>query len=392
MPDPTIQVAQTQFWSFSIQHQLSAGTVVEIEYSGAKADHLYDLANVNQVGAGQVYLGDANLVNASCANSGVYNINTDNQLLAAGETATEASLNSSECLTRPDPQYTNINMRGSAAASSYNALNLRFQTQNLHTTGLSLSANYTWAHSLDDLSSTFGDSLQGGSGYVGSLGYTSLLDPGLDWGSSDFDIRQRLSVAPIWQTPWFAHNGSIVERQALSGWSMSGIFTARGGVPFSVFDYTNDETYYTVPRLEPATPFYSESVAKSPKPSGQANLFYGLAIPASKATGPYNNEIGISDFGPFPTDMMRRNSIRGPGAWGFDAAVHKTFPIRERLGLEFSAEGINVLNHHNYYVNTTTLSGPGGYVEEERGGLGSTATGGNHDERRFGQFALKLNF
>jgi hypothetical protein len=390
--DQNIQVAQTQFWSFSIQHQLSAGTVVEIEYSGAKADHLYDLANVNQVGAGQVYLGDANLVNASCANSGVYNINTDNQLLAAGETATEASLNSSECLTRPDPQYTNINMRGSAAASSYNALNLRFQTQNLHTTGLSLSANYTWAHSLDDLSSTFGDSLQGGSGYVGSLGYTSLLDPGLDWGSSDFDIRQRLSVAPIWQTPWFAHNGSIVERQALSGWSMSGIFTARGGVPFSVFDYTNDETYYTVPRLEPATPFYSESVAKSPKPSGQANLFYGLAIPASKATGPYNNEIGISDFGPFPTDMMRRNSIRGPGAWGFDAAVHKTFPIRERLGLEFSAEGINVLNHHNYYVNTTTLSGPGGYVEEERGGLGSTATGGNHDERRFGQFALKLNF
>jgi hypothetical protein len=90
--------------------------------------------------------------------------------------------------------------------------------------------------------------------------------------------------------------------------------------------------------------------------------------------------------------MMRRNSLRGPGAWNVDAALHKTFPIRERLGLEFGAEGINVFNHHNYYVNTTTLGGPGGFVEEERGGLGSTATGGNHDERRFGQFSLRLNF
>ena len=209
---------------------------------------------------------------------------------------------------------------------------------------------------------------------MGSLGYTSLLDPGLDWGSSDFDIRQRLSIAPIWQTPWFAHSGAKAEREALGGWSISGIYTARGGVPFSVFDYTYDETFYTVPRLEPATPFSSHSVAKSPKPSGQPNLFYGLAIPASKAPGPYSSTLGISDFGPFPNDMMRRNSLRGPGAWGLDAALHKNFPIRERLGLEFSAEGINVLNHHNYYVNTTTLQRTrcSPYAEEERGGLGST--------------------
>jgi hypothetical protein len=31
-------------------------------------------------------------------------------------------------------------------------------------------------------------------------------------------------------------------------------------------------------------------------------------------------------------------------------------------------------------------------VTELKGGLGTLATGGNHDERRFGQFSLKLNF
>jgi hypothetical protein len=373
--DQNIEVAQTQFWSFAVQHQLTPGTVIEIAYSGAKAGHLYDLANVNQQGAGQVFLGDPVVQDpVNCANSGITNLNTG----------------IAECLTRPNPQYTNVNMRGSAAGSSYNGLNLKFQTQNYRNSGLSLSANYTWSHSLDDLSSTFGDSLQGGSGYVGSLGYTSLADPALDWGSSDFDVRQRLGVAPIWETPWFKH-GNAFEREGLGGWSLSGIYTARGGVPFSVFDYSFDQTYYTVPRLEPTTNFYSEKVRSKPTVQGP-NLFDGLDVPSSKMTAPYNGTIGISDFGPFPNDMMRRNSIRGPGAWNVDAALHKTFPITERMGLEFGAEGINVLNHHNYYVNTTTLGGPGGYVNELRGGLGSTATGGNHDERRFGQFSLKANF
>jgi hypothetical protein len=38
----------------------------------------------------------------------------------------------------------------------------------------------------------------------------------------------------------------------------------------------------------------------------------------------------------------------------------KKFTVTERVGLEFRAEGFNVLNHHNYYVNPTDLlySGP----------------------------------
>ncbi len=399
--DQNIEVAQTQFWSFDVQHQIKPGTLVDIGYAGARGAHLYDLANVNQIGAGQVYLGDANLVNASCASSGVFNINTFNALTAAGESTTTAGLNASECLTRPDPQYVNINMRGGAAASNYSALNLGLQSENLHNSGVTLVANYTWAHSLDDLSSTFGDSLQGGSGYVGSLGYTSLADPGLDWGNSDFDIRNRLTISPIWATPWFK-TGNHAEREALGGWTLSGIFTARGGVPFSVFDYSEDETAYTVPRLEPATPFTSHSVAKSPQVLGPNN-FNGLNVPLPKSFTPYSSTLGISDFGPFPGDMMRRNSLRGPGAWNMDTAVQKDFPITERTQLQFRAEGFNVLNHHNYYVNTTTLdydfSPPLSAdtiapinVQEERGGLGSTATGGNHDERRFGQFALKVVF
>ena len=65
--------------------------------------------------------------------------------------------------------------------------------------------------------------------------------------------------------------------------------------------------------------------------------------------------------------------------------------------MEFRVEGFDAFNHHNYYVNSTDLYYDGPQttpleVTELKGGLGTLATGGNHDERRFGQFSMKLNF
>jgi hypothetical protein len=95
--------------------------------------------------------------------------------------------------------------------------------------------------------------------------------------------------------------------------------------------------------------------------------------------------------------MTSRNAFRGPGAWQFDAAAAKKFKLTERVGLEFRAEGFDVLNHHNLYVNEAALavSGSAGSpipVVALKGGLNSIALGGDHDERRFGQFALRLDF
>jgi len=115
---------------------------------------------------------------------------------------------------------------------------------------------------------------------------------------------------------------------------------------------------------------------------------------------PLNPTLGISDFGPFPANMMSRNDMRGPGAWNTDASAAKTFKLGEGTDVQFRAEAFDVLNHHNLYVNESALSvsnTPGTIgaplaVYAEKGGLNSVALGGNHDERRFGQFALKFDF
>ena len=387
MPDPEIEVAQTQFWSLSLQHQITPSTVAQATYSGAHSIHLYDIENINQLGAGQVYLGDPI----------TFTSDSDCPLIGTIDPAWASDGGIGPCLNRPNNQYTNINMRGSMGSGSYQSLLLGIQSQNIHNTGLDLVANYTWSHSLDDLSSTFGDSLQGGSGYVGSLGYTNLLDPKLDWGSSDYDIRQRLTVSPIWATPWYK-TGSVFGKELLGGWTISAIGTIRTGVPFSVFDYTNDVTFYTVPRLTPSQPItnYKVGSAQAIDPINAPNQFNALTIPGPASAVPLNTTLGISDFGPYPANMTHRNDFRGPGAWNLDMAVDKKFPITSTVGLEFRAEGFDVLNHHNYYVNTTGLAffGPAANigVTEEKGGLGTLAEGGNHDERRFGQFSLKLYF
>jgi hypothetical protein len=374
MPAPNINTAQTQFWSLALQRELARSTVLEVSYSGAHGVHLYDIENLNQTGSAQFYLGEPQ----------------------------------SPGLTRANTQYSALNMRGSLGGSSYAGMNIKLQTQNLHSTGLSLVANYTWSHSLDDLSSTFSDSLQGGSGAIGSLGYLDPLHPHLDWGSSDFDVRNRFVVSPIWETPWFK-GGHGFARQALGGWSLVGILTVRSGIPFSVFDYTWDNNGYTVPRLVPGSPITSYHTG-SPQALGP-NLFGVLTVPAPVATttcilavacnptlGTGNGD-GISDFGPFPSNMTRRNSFRGPGAWNTDFALTKSFAVTERVKLEFRAEGFDIFNHHNYYVNTSntyfTSDAPGTpplVVNALKGGLNSIALGGNHDERRFGQFALRVMF
>jgi len=381
--DNNIQTAQTQFWSLALQRQLARNTMVELGYSGAHGVHLYDLNNVNNVGMAQAFMGAP--------------LNTaPDPVTGATCPWTNFATGGAECLTRPNPQYTNINERGSGGTSAYEALNVKFQTQNLHNTGLALVANYTWSHSLDDISSTFSDSIQGGSGTgYGSLGYTSIIDPKLDWGNSDYDVRNRFVVSPIWELPWYKSESGALGK-AVGGWSLAGIFTARSGIPFSFFDLDNEEFYYTLPRLTPATPITDYHVSSSPQQIG-SNAFslYTMPLPASFA--PLNPTTGISDYGPFPAGMTHRNAFRGPGAWNFDMDVEKYFKLTERFGLTFRAEGFNILNHHNMYTQTTFLfygapTTTPFVVEGLKGGLGSFASGGNNDERRFGQFSLRLSF
>lgn len=371
-----IQVAQTQFWGVSLERQLGGKAVVSLDYNGARGVHLYDIANVNEIGDGQVYLG---------------------QPLVTSDPNNPKCTAAAPCLTRANQQFTSINNRGTRGFSHYNALNVKFQTREVGRSGITLLGNYTYAHSLDNLSSTFSENSTGSNG-VGNLGYTNPANPWLDYGNSDFDIRQRVALSATWQEPFFK-NGKGVAKQAVGGWSISPIFTARTGTPFSIADSSNclncQTGPYGIPRYVPSAQI-SSFRAGTPVDSGNPNLFTLLTLPAANS---FTGLLGVSDFGPYPAAMTTRNMFFGPGAWSFDVAVAKRFFLTERFSLEFRAEGFNIFNHTNMYLNgfaadvsgATTSSGSV-VLQGLKGGLGNLANNGQHDERRFGQFALRLHF
>jgi hypothetical protein len=369
--DENIRTAQTQFYSLAVEHQLSTNTVLSLQYAGARGLHLYDVKNINGLGSGNVFEGDP---------------------LSDG--------NGNIGLTRLNNQYSNINNRGSDGDSYYHALNVQFQTTDLHRTGLSLVGNYTLSHATDELSTSFSET----NNAFFLLGYTDPFNPKLDHGSGDLDIRQRLVIAPIYRTPFFA-NGHSALKQALFGWQLTGIYTVRTGTPFPYFDSTNDSQAgqgYNVPRYTPTATVTQHTFTTTNGASGQgANTYVIGHLPA--ATSFANPALaipgfpnGISDWGPYPAAMTARNAFRGPGAWNVDAAVSKTFPIHEQVNLVFRAEGFDLLNHHNLYIQESlddvanVGDGVPVPITASKGGIGNN--GGANDERRFGQFSLSVNF
>ncbi|HWT64906.1 MAG TPA: carboxypeptidase regulatory-like domain-containing protein [Terracidiphilus sp.] len=374
--DQDIKTAQTQFWSLALEHQITHNTLVSAQYVGARGIHLYDIKNYNGLGSGNAMLGDP-------------------------ITDPQGRINSStgkvyQALTRLNPQYSNANNRGSSGDSYYQGLNVEFQTTNLHQTGLSITANYTMAHALDNLSSTFSE-----SNNAFSLGYTDPFNPALDHGNGDLDVRHRLVIAPIYSEPFFKNQRNLTG-QVLGGWQLAGIYQAHTGTPFTFFDSTNNGTGYNVARYTPVDTVTKHSFTSIPsgQSGGGTNTYVLGQLPGANSWG-NANLLGISDWGPWPNKMTSRNEFRGPGFWNLDLVLSKTFPIREKTNLEFRAEGFNILNHHNLFLQEANNDvynysdvDSAGYVTPSilasKGGIGNN--GGANDERRFGQFALKLNF
>jgi outer membrane receptor protein involved in Fe transport len=374
--DQNIKTAQTQFWSLAVEHQITHTTFVSVQYVGARGIHLYDIKNYNGLGSGNFALGDPvtdPLGRIDPSTGSVY-----------------------QNLTRINPQYSNMNNRGSGGDSYYEGANVQFQTTNLHQTGLSIVANYTLAHALDDISATFSSSDNFADPF--NLGYLDPFNPALDRGNSDLDIRHRLALAPIYTTPYFKDQHTVTG-EILGGWQVAGIYQVHTGPPFTYSDTTNNFSGYNVPRYTPLGGPLSKHTFKS-IPSGTSgggtNLYtIGLLPAANSWSNP--NLLEASDWGPWPLSMTARNSFRGPGYWNFDCSVSKTFPIHERMNLEFRAEGFNIFNHHNLFLQMSfydvfSNSNAEGLpqVQASKGGIGNN--GGANDERRFGQFALKLNF
>ncbi len=372
-----LPTAYSESWNLALQQELHPGSVFSMEYSSSRGIHLYSIENLNQVGFGVVYLG------------------TDPVAENGGD--------------RLNRQYGNMNTRGAGGFSYYNSLNSRFVSSNLFHQGLDFTINYTWSHSIDNLSSTFSETPQ-----TENLGLLDPFQPGLDKGNADFDARHRVAISAVWTVP-YAKNTRGFLRQVLDGWEVSPIITARTGNPFTVFDSFNNigdtvAARYFVPDGAniPLTGSTADSTINGP------NTYTYLTLPGSAAyadplvgsgelptcdmvTNSAGNMVSTGQNCHWPSNMSHRNAFRGPGYYNVDAAIGKTFAITERLKLQFRGEFYNLLNHSNYYVQSgasadTANNGDDTQPFQIIGKRGFNPAGGIPNERRFIQLSARISF
>jgi Carboxypeptidase regulatory-like domain/TonB dependent receptor len=317
--DQNLRTAFAHFWSVSLEREIARQTVLSIAYSGSRGVHLYTITNLNRPGSGVVYLGD------------------------------DPALNPFSTLNL---QYQAINTRGNQGFSWYHALNVRVRSANFANTGLSLTTNYTWSHTIDNLSSTFSESVNNFN-----LGLLDPFDPGLDRGNADFDVRHRFVLSTIWESRFFETSNKPVIRRVLGGWSLAGIFTAQTGPPFTIWDCSNPHVAIC-PRYIPGGPVSTSK--QDAVPTGQPNFYRYL--PLAPALSYVNPVIGIADFGdcslvaappcPYPSGMTGRNMFRGPGSWNLDLGIYKKLNVSDKVSLQFRGELFDTFNHANMEVLT----------------------------------------
>jgi outer membrane receptor protein involved in Fe transport len=413
-----IPTSYAQSWNLSLQREVMKNSILAVEYTGAHTIHDYSIENLNQQGFGVVYLG-TDLADPSCA-------------VGAGRCD----------LDRLNRQYGNMNTRGFGGYSHYNALNTRFQSSNLFRQGLDFTVNYTWSHSLDNLSSSFSETPQ-----TENLGLLDPFQPALDYGSADFDARHRIAISAVWALPYAKNTHGFV-KQAVDGWEFSPIVTAHSGNPFTVFDSSNgvggDTAFarYQTPagasvkftgssNNVPATAepnyvnfagpntFQYVKVQGFENPDGTPATYFnpltfsGELPTCDTTTNGAGNVVSTGLNCKWPMNMTHRNAFRGPGAYNINLAIRKQFSVTERFKLQFSTEFYNLLNHSNYYVQAgatndvgnfatpslgidpvtgNPIPAPGPFNFQVIGKRGVNPAAGVPNERRFIQMALRLSF
>jgi hypothetical protein len=289
-------------WNLEVQHSLTPHTVFSINYVG---NHGYD-----------ELLQDP-YANAFC----------DVNCTAVGLTATGLPT------TAPDPRVGSVLQLTNNSSSNYNGVSVSLQENSFH--GLSGRFNYTYSHALDVESN-------GGTSFTPFSAITSVnyqvnpFRPNLGYGAADYDARQVISSSYVYQLPFKSDNR--LKNLAIGGWQISGTWFWHTGFPFTVADTATRDALIASNNLNNAT------IILQPNFSQRDFSDVRHCVLAINPCFPAAGFATATNF----TGPIGRNEFRGPGFFGGDMSIRKSFNVTERVTFQLGLNAYNVLNHANF--------------------------------------------
>ncbi len=284
----------SQQWSFSIQQELPSAFIAQAAYVGNRGSKLFGRDRVN--------------------------------------------LPDPITKLRPLPTFSDVDRKNNWGNSSFHGLQSSLQRS--FSKGWLMQAQYMWSKIIDD---------NAGSGDGAEIMIASCRT--CERGVANWDVRHTFTANSVYELP-FRGNALV------SGWSLSGMLTARTGTPYT-------------PTIERTTAAVPDTNTRSQRP----NI---IALDPVKFAAPANGTWGNAG----------RNILRAPGLWQMDFGVTKSTRIYERSTLEFRAEAFNLFNRAQLGTPASNLS---------RSDFGQIRTTANDGATGFGtsrmiQLMLRLNF
>ena len=344
-----------QQWHLDVQHEVARNTIATVSYVGSKGTHLVRISNFNQLmpvpasmnpyspgqasstaDCGTAF--DTNNVPTNSIGAGISGFYGGlgvmspavNLAISTGCTnpnpTNTAGINAVQPDTfRPYPGYGTISHIEEASSSVYHAL----QTSVRRSVGqLTLSAAYTYSHSIDDASDRYDTS------FVNAYGFAT------NRATSNFDQRHVFNLGYVWDIPVFKAPG--LAHTLLGGWQYSGIAAVGTGFPFSIV-YNTDNAGVANGAAGAASRPDLVGNPKAPVTQIPGQFIFYNASAFAPPRGLTFGDIG-------------RNTLTNPRRTNFDMALFKHFAIKESLAFEFRAEAYNVFNHTEW----GNIAGQGG--------------------------------
>lgn len=318
-------------WQAQLEHQLGDDAVVRVAYSGMRGIHLM----------GQV--GNFNTPVPQMDDEGVL-------FFPAGG-------------VKLNPAFSRIGTRRAQFNSFYHGLTVG--VENRWRNRIRYQMKYGWSKSIDESSSsTFND-------FEASDQVPTTYNYRLNRGPSEFDLTHVFAGSYSYLLPSRVSAGAL--GLLTNGWELHGLMLIQSGSPFA------PSVGFDRARLEPGfgdvgqRPDLASGTSDSIVLGGPDQYFDPMAFSLPRAG--YLGTLG-------------RGTLRGPGLFTMDVAVHKSFPVAEGQRLNFRAEFFNVTNRPNFQIPSgQELFGEDGGRIGSAGRITSTATGSRQI-----QLALRWEF
>src|SRR5579871_2512118 len=324
--DPNYRWPYSIQLNFGVQQQLTNSLAMSIYYVGSlnRKTPLY-----NDINGPQFNVTSAGVSGASCTDT----TKACGYANSSGTVNNRRPLNSMFGNSAANPMYSNVWVIRSNQNSNYNGLQVTLEQRLTHR--ISARGYYSWSKTLQS------NTLDATSGLNGT--FVDANFPQLEYRQrSDQDRRNMMTMSFVWKPDYFDGYNRVV-RTALNGWTVTGIWTANSGQPFTVT--TGNDNYFSglgnnrpsiIPGKSPHTLPQSSRV-------GEMKQWFDTTAYCRPGT-----DAGCAGVGPLGLlGNERPAQLDVPGYRNVDASLFRSFNIRESLQFEFRGEFRNVFNMSN---------------------------------------------